>query len=241
MPLVTVRTQPVYGMPGTPGPRLVAATRALAGLIAYWRLNNLTTTILDSGPLGLHGTAGSNVTLGQGALVPGDPSAGSCGFPGNSGGAILVPHTAALNLGNTFTIMALISPASDPGATSQGILSKGSGTYYVRLKTGIYVNIVQSETAELGNASRIIAPGDVRHIAWTKSGTTNRIYIDGLNATGSITNATFADNTQDLYLGNDTSGSTEFLSGRMAEVVVCSVAQAAATIRQIALLALGGA
>lgn len=237
MPAVTVATQPVYGLPGrVVYSRLSALILGISSLAGYWRLNEPVGSAVanDSGPNKLSGSVSAGVTCAAGRLTPSDKTANSFKFNGSSG-YVAVPSNAALNLGDTLTVMALVKASG-----SNGIVSGGSTAYYMRVASGYAIDILVDRSKDMGNSGSF-SGGTVHHIAWTKSGSTNHVYLDGLDVTGSISNGTCSNTTIALHIGADDNGSggvIEFFSGQIAEVALFSAALTAAQIAQIASLAL---
>jgi hypothetical protein len=205
--------------------------------VGYWRLNEQTgPQVADSSPNHLSGIATAGVAFGQGRLTLSDPTANSCAF---SSGYIYLVENAAFDLGDNLTVMALVNIPSQ--GSGQGIVSKGANGYYLRTISGNYVDILKDRTADLGSTSPTAFAYGIHHFAWTKAGSANQIYIDGVDWTGSISNSTLANTSITLKIGADDDGSggaTEYFVGQMAEVALFSAALTPIQVKAIAALAL---
>lgn len=93
---------------------------------------------------------------------------------------------------------------------------------------------VNSGTIARANISTTDKTG-FHHIMATKSGppvnATVKLYIDGVDRTGTVTNRTIANTSTALNIGRDTAGS-QYFSGLIDEVAVYSVALSAAQIQR---------
>jgi hypothetical protein len=118
---------------------------------------------------------------------------------------------------------------SGTSTTKQMIASKGANSYQLYLennrltlaKAGVAA-IVQS-TSQLTDTSRYY------HVVATKNGATVKLYVNGADVTGVVTNQTIADNAVDLTLGA-TNSTTDPLAGVLDEVALYDPALSAATV-----------
>lgn len=200
---------------------------------------------VDSGPNnlgGLFSAAGGNggAMSGQGMLHPGQATMLG---GGQTGGSLLLRPSAgmsaaltdinALDLGDVWTISAIVKQTS---GSQRGIVSKGAGAYYLRTNSGKF-EAVRSQVAIIGVGATSPANNTRYHILIGKNGATIKLYLDGVDDTGSTSNSTTVDNTADLHIGNDTNGGDGFFEGYVERVAIfntlLSAADAAAQFAQI--------
>jgi Concanavalin A-like lectin/glucanases superfamily len=218
---------------GTPG-AFAAAILAMSGLVGFWRLNDgfVSVRAMDSGPNGLHGNL-IGATVGRGAIYSGDASAGSALFSGM--GYIEVPDTAALHLGDVVTVMAIIRPFSVAGP--HAIASKGSGAYYLRTNS-TNISFVRSAVSEIVTSTGVALAAGTSYLASsTKTGGTVKLYVNGTDRTGSVSNSTLVDNSSPLQIGIDRNTNEGFV-GQMSEVALFS--RALSSTEESDLFALAG-
>jgi hypothetical protein len=194
--------------------------------VAYWRLNETETAraafdstenLLHAGQIG--GAIMGNTAIPAAALIVGDATAGSFDFQPNS--VLEADDNALLDLGDVFSITAVIRPDSVSG--QKGILAKGSGAYYVRTN-GTNLELVRAGTAVIVASTGItLATATVYHIVVTKNGATVKLWINGVDRTGSVSDSTMVDTTNVLTIGGQIYNS-ELFDGRIAEVALFSTA-----------------
>ncbi len=210
---------------GNPYPTGVFGT---SGLVAYWRLGESSgTTAADSAGTN-HGTYTNGPTLGvAGALTESDTAVTFDGV----NDYVSVPDAAALDRANgPFSIEAWIKRTAT--GVAYGILSKGTGAYYFRVRNDNFLNLLRSNQADIA-ISNVTLPADTNwhHVAVTYAGSNGAIafYINGADrsTTGPWT-SNFTDNTTALTIGAD--NGSEFLAGSVDEVAFYSTALTAATV-----------
>lgn len=195
----------------------------------YWKMNEGSGNVQDSSGLAHHadqvvGTAG-NLTYGVTGPITGDTAirfGGSVGFS--------VPDHADLDLADVWTIEGWINLNATTG--TYGIISKQAGAYYARrLSTG-EIDLLASQTAQIVQSTVTITDTTTwHHVVCTKNGATCKIYIDGVDRTGTVTNTTTVNNANNLLLGTDaTDASSESITGDMAHLAVYSTALSQARV-----------
>ena len=209
------------------------AVMATSGLVGYWRLGDAAATTATDTKGTNHGTyAGSPLpTTGQlGATSDTDSSANW----GSIGGWIDVPDAAALDLGDQWSIEAWVKLTAVTSAQSRAILSKGPGAYYLRVGTTGRLELAKGDTALLVSSTTTLPAGAWTHVVGTKSNLgVIALYINGVDRTGTTTNATTVNNAQTLLIGADQEPSgakREGYVGGLDEVALYNVALSAATV-----------
>jgi hypothetical protein len=176
---------------------LIAKTPGLAG---YWRLG-------DGASSPVCEVTGRSDGAYIGAAAPGAP-AGLSGdadtaadFDGSTG-FVRVRHRSSLSLGDAFTLEAWVKRASADGASSQGIVSKQAGSWVLMFSAKDRLVLRRSNDANVAVSTATVEDtASWHHVVATKSGGTVRLFIDGADVTGRITNLRMANNTKPLVIG----------------------------------------
>ena len=185
-----LRSQDIRTMPSGGGSGANYATTVLADAPAgYWRLGEASGSAVDSSGRGNQASPTGTMTRNVAGAVTGD---GAVTF---GGGYLSAPDAASLDLGDTFTLEAWVKP-NGFGA----IVSKGTSGYYLRLLSNNTLNLLKSNIAEIAT-STVAVPSGWHHVVATKSGATVKLYLDGVDVTGTVTNATVANTADSIYIG----------------------------------------
>jgi uncharacterized delta-60 repeat protein len=199
-----------------------------SGLVSYWRLGETSgTAALDAGGANTGGFR-NGVLLGQPSalLQDADPSAG---FDGSNDYVHVADH-ASLDTGDRFTLEAWVK-RSQTSSSTKAVLSKGSGSWRLSFTNNVLtLGKGGSGTIAKAAVSTIDTTG-FHHFVATKSGATVRLYIDGIDRTGAVTNRTIANTSAALNIGRYTSGS-DYCPGLIDEVAIYNVALGAAQVQQ---------
>ena len=190
---------------------------------SVFRVTSLTTTATDSqGSSTNNGTYTNGPLLNQPGALTGDTNRSSL-FDGVND-HVTVPHASTLNLGDgPLTLEAWIKRSN----TSDGsIIEKGSsgGAYEIWI-SGNRLTLRSPGVADIVQSTTTIADTNWHHVVGTKDGATSRLYIDGVDRTGTVTNQTMVNHTFPLEL----SGGPRF-AGQLDEAAIYSSALSAATV-----------
>lgn len=191
----------------------------------YWRLGDANpTTAADSSGNGRDGTYAAGVLTGQtGPLI--NELAGAALFDGVTGG-VSVPDANGLDLADTLTVEAWIK-ATAAGASGT-VVDKGANAYLLSLASGAPA-VGKSGASTIATATVTLNDLAWHHVVWTKSGATTVIYVDSVNRTGAVTDATLADTALALGIGR-LSGGASPLKAYLDEVAVYPTALTAARV-----------
>jgi RHS repeat-associated protein len=190
--------------------RLDYASNAKVG---HWRMNDSSSSQLRDAAGANHGTYVGGHTLGQtGATRDGDSAVR---FDGTGYGS--VPDAAALDVGDEFTVEAWFKRE---GTRDDYLLSKGINGLGIRLrsgklslrKTGIGI-VVESKVP-------VLADGLWHHVAVTKKGSDARIYQDGVDVSGPVTNLTIENTAEAFNIGTAVPGTIERWTGSIDDVAL---------------------
>ena len=167
--------------------------------ISFWRLGEASGTTAADVLARNAGTYLTGTVRGVPGAISGNtaittPTAGATG--------VRVPDAATLDTGDAFTIEAWVKRGSIN--RTAGLFNRGSGSFHVIFngtnqivlrKAG--VGAIATSTAKLTDTAAF------HHVAVTKAGSTVRIYLDGANVTGPVTNRTLVNAADVLRLGTD--------------------------------------
>jgi hypothetical protein len=165
--------------------------------------------------------------LGQPGALANDADT-AVAFNGSSG-KVDVPQQAALNVGDRFTIEAWVKRGSIGGSNNQVIAAKQSGSWVLLFNSSNQLVLRKAAVADVAASTVTVADTTQWHyVAATKDGATVKLFVDGAEVTGAVTNQTMVDNTQALAIGQ--SSGTAFFNGTIDEVALYNVALTAAQI-----------
>jgi hypothetical protein len=204
-----------------PRPTYRSTILATPNLVGYWRLAEPSGAAAadETGvnPAAYHGT----VTRGVAGATP-DGNAG-IRLDGNAAnyvmtlGALLgdfvdrprpVPALGNLDVGDVVTLEAWVNlNGSRPGGGGRGILSKGSGAFYMRMDGASgALQFLKSQQANIVTSTANVPVSGWHHVVATKSGAAVHLYLDKADVTGAVSNATLASSGQPVTIGGDTFG-----------------------------------
>jgi hypothetical protein len=197
---------------------------------AYYRMDEASGLIQDSSGNANHATAtagAGSATYAEPGAIASDPSSKSILF--NPNFRFEVPDHASLDLGDSFTIE--LWWRFDVNAREQWPISKGPGGYELRINSDDTFALVKAATS-LTVTSTVAIPDDAafHHIVATKDGSTVKLYLDGVDVTGTVDNSTYADTTDALFIGGYDAGSNQFLDGWLDEVAIYDAALSASRV-----------
>lgn len=177
---------------------------------------------------GNNGIYENSPTLGAaGALVASGDNDAAIGPLDGTSQYVDVPDATSLRTDDVFTLEAWVKRGVT--GASRTILCKGSNNPWLFLDSTGHLNL--EIYATLVVTSTIAVPTGWHHIAATKSGATVKLYIDGQDVTGAVTNATLTSDTGDLFLAaNAWGGANTFLNGYLDEVAIYNTALSGATV-----------
>jgi Concanavalin A-like lectin/glucanases superfamily len=207
-----------------------------SGLVAYWRLGETSGLTAVAAAGGVNATHVNGPTVGvAGATTDGDKAVTYNGTTQYSRTILLrnligierpTPMAGTIqDVGDNVTMEAWINRGGAAPGGWRGIVSKGTGGYYMRLDGGTgQLALVKSRVALLGvsAAANPVPTTGWHHVVCTKNGAAIKQYIDGVDRTGTMTNATFVDNDEAISIGCDTypTGGAEFFQGSIDEVAI---------------------
>jgi hypothetical protein len=187
---------------------------------------NTGTTLTDSHGAN-NGTLSNSPLLNEPGALAGDFN-GAMQFDGTNDYAS-VPDAASLDLGDgPLTLEAWVQRVDTP-AGWHDIFDKGTGAYQVGF-FGTEFDLAKDGTGVVSGATG--AASDTtgfHHWVVTKSGTSTKLYRDGVDVTGTITDYTLTNTATALYIASK-NGSSEFLNARLDELAVYNQVLSSTTV-----------
>jgi hypothetical protein len=201
--------------------------------IAWYRLGEASGSVIDSVPGGSSGTAAGGVTRDvTGALLSGDD--GAVTFNGTTG-YITVPDQDKLDLADgPLTVECWIKCATadtnerTPLSKSAGGGSSGGFELTLRPSNGSSPGAIGWRAARFGWVSNSgttrVDDGAWHHVVATKNGSSNFVYVDGVDRTNPDTGVTFSNSDQPLGIGGQWYGgaiqTAQLWNGSVDEVAI---------------------
>lgn len=181
---------------------------------AYFRMQEASGLIQDSSGLGHHATSSVGTALYQRASpITTDPSDYSIAMIADS---FSIPDHADLTFGDTLTVEAWIHTDD---LLDRAITGRGTGalTFYIDGTTD-KLSAAKADVAVIVQSTITLSIGEWYHVVYTKSGATSKMYINGVDRTGTVTNQTLASPAVPLIVGADYNGTGIQWNGNLDEV-----------------------
>jgi Concanavalin A-like lectin/glucanases superfamily len=193
--------------------------------VAYWRFGEASgTAAKDSSDRGNTGTYVGTPTLGVTGLVGGGDPNKAVTLNGTTQW-ITVPDGADLDLGDVFTFSCWFKRGAT--GTRQTFFDKGVGWGSVFIETDNLVKFEKNGTALIVVSTVTITDtASPHHLMVTKSGAAVKLYIDGVDRTGSVSNQTLTNTATNLFIGA-TTGSANPWNGALDEAAFYNFAMTA--------------
>lgn len=195
----------------------------------YWRLGEPSgTSAVDSSGGGNDGTYTGGFTLAQAGALTGDSNT-AVALNGTSG-YVSIPHDSSLDTGDVFSLECWVKRDVLGVPGDSYLFSKGDGNYRLGFNND-GIEIAQKAVAIIALSSYGITDTTAwHHVVWTKNGSINKIYLDGRDVTGSVTNSTISNTTDPVMLGNTSSGG--FFDGTIDEAAIYDYALTPAEVAE---------
>ncbi len=197
----------------------------------WWRLGERSGTTALNQTGGGAGTYAGGVTLGQPALVPTESGNSAVAFNGSSG-RVNVPSESALNATGAVTLEAWIKPATLPSSGAfRSVLSKAEAYSLQFNGPRLEFTIVQSGNVRrrLQTPTGAIAAGSTYHVVGTYDGSTQRIYLNGVQVASTSLSGAISTSTDPLSIGS-WDGTMEYFNGVIDEAAVYRTALSASRV-----------
>jgi hypothetical protein len=201
------------------------------GPVGWWRLGESSGTTATDQTGSDAGTYVGAVKLGQPTLIATDTANTSVAFDGKSA-AVQIPAASQLNFGSALTLEAWIKPSSLPASGSfTSILTKAESYSLQFNGPKLEFTIIQNGTRHrLQAASGAIVAGNAYYVVGTYDGTTQRLYINGVQVASVSLSGAASTTSNPLYVGS-WDGASEFFAGTIDEPAVYAKALSAAQVK----------
>jgi hypothetical protein len=187
----------------------------------YWRLDGLTNESGGAGSLTAFGTPASTT-----GLLTGDASVAR-----DLNGTTMyytAPDSASTDLGDVFTLEAWIRIDALP-ASSGILLAKGTNSYQFDVGPTGALGLAKNGVAYTVNSTTTMSVGSTYHVVATKNGAANKLYINGVDVSGAVTNLTLVNTAVALHIGRYDGGGF-FFDGVIDEVAIYPTALSATRV-----------
>lgn len=196
----------------------------------YWRCQEASGLIQDSSGNANHANfvAGTPVYHAAGPISS-DPPTYAITFDGTTE-YFDIPDHATLDVGDVFTLECWAN--RNGGSSYRDIFDKGTNGYMLAISgggPGDALTLVKQDTADIVASTISVTDNVWRHLVATKNGATSKLYIDGVDVTGTVTNATIVNTAVKLTIGSSY-GATQFFPGTLAELAIYPTALSAARV-----------
>lgn len=200
-------------------------------MVGYWHFDEggTATTTYDASGHGGHGTITAAIFQAPSAC-----KAGACLDFSGSSQYVVVPHSSALDVGNSFSVAAWAKPDALSG-TQEVVIKWASGNYWFLRWSGSTLQFTPNADEVSARVDYVGgAAGTWNHIAGTYDGTTARLYLNG----ASVASTTYAGGTNrnsgNLGIGAIVDGTpTQFFNGLIDEVQVYDRALATSEVEDL--------
>lgn len=201
---------------------------ALDSPVAAYRMDESTGEIQDSSGNTNHGS-GSPHTGGylQPGFIASDSASKSIQFAGASDW-FTIPDHATLDLGDVWTLECWVKPNAI--GTDMALMAKGVNAYTMQITAAGNIDLTCVAVADIVQSTTTLSAGTAYHVVGTHTGATSKIYINGVDRTGSPNVVTTANNGNSFLLGNDPDTTTTPLDGWLDECRVYGTALTAARV-----------
>ena len=168
---------------------------------AYYRMNEASGLIQDSSGNGNHATASFGTpTYAQTGAIEADASDDAILFDGSTE-RFEIDDDATLDLGDVFTLECWINRSRT--GVDEWVIGKGTGAYAMRIIPTNELELTASFVAGIVDSTVTVLDDGWHHLVITKSGATSKLYIDAVDVTGTVSDATCVNTGIVLSIANN--------------------------------------
>jgi hypothetical protein len=199
--------------------------------VGWWRLGETSGTSAANQAGGSAGTYAGGTTLNQPSLLATDMVSRAVAFNGSTG-RVSVPSSSALGVTNAFTLEAWIKPTSLPSSgVFRSVMTKAESYSLQFNGPRLEFTVIQSGTRRrLQTPTGAIAAGGTYHVVGTFDGTTQRLYVNGVQVASVALSGSATVTTNPLVIGS-WDGASEFFTGTIDEPAVYGSVLSATQVR----------
>lgn len=189
---------------------------------AWYRMQEASGLIQDETAYANHATSSVGTASYQIASpITSEPSDYSIAFIEDS---FSIPDDPDIDFGDTLTVEAWISKDD---SIERAICARGSNALTFTVNTGGYLVAYKADVGEIVTATASIVLSSWYHVAYTKATTTSKLYLNGADVTGTVTDRTLSTTATPLIVGADYNGTSIQWNGGLDEVAFYSTALSA--------------
>jgi len=198
--------------------------------VAYYRMGESSGQPQDSSGNGNHTTVTNGTPVySKPSLILSDLGNTAIELAAASVEYFTAPDHATLDLGDVLTLECWIKRGVQTGAF-EPLICKGVNAYVLYFNSSDDRIIFDKRGVQGIVASTVqVSDENIHHIVYTKNGATSKIYLDAVDVTGTVTDATLADNTTDLFIGAREDAGVMY-NGVIDEVAIYPTALSAARV-----------
>ena len=204
--------------PPPPPPTGYAAAVAADSPVSYWRLGETSGSSAADQQNKNAGTYLNSPTLGAPSLLGTDTTNKAVTFDGTND-QVRIANSTSLQLSSPVTLEAWIKPTALPAAGSFASLVTKAETYSIQFNgPKLEFTIMQFGVRKrLQAASGAIVAGQTYHVVGTYDGTTQRLYINGVQVASAALTGGATSSSNAVFIGS-WDGGQEFFKGTIDEV-----------------------
>jgi hypothetical protein len=198
--------------------------------VSWWRLGEASGTVAADQRAANPGTYLTGTTLGAASLLPTAPSDHAVGFDGVKG-AVRVAASSSLNVTSTLSLEAWIKPTSLPAAGAFASVLTKAEAYSLQFNgPRMEFTVIQSGTRRrLQAPAGAVVAGSTYHVVGTFDGTTQRLYLNGVQVASVALSGAASVSTNPVYVGS-WDGASEFFKGTIDEPAIYPATLSAAAV-----------
>lgn len=195
----------------------------------YWRLGESGGTETgDSSGNSQNGSYKNAPTLGVAGALKGDPNTAITLNGTNQW--VSIPDSPVMDLGDVLTYECWFKRGAE--GIGMTLMDKGPNALIVRFLTSNKILVRRNSVANLCEST--VAVTDIlkwHHLAVTKNGPAVKIWLDGVDVTGPVSNSTLINTSVVLSIGASEAGLEEYFNGSLDEVAVYGTALSEARVK----------
>jgi hypothetical protein len=199
------------------------------GPVSYWRIGETSGTSATDTTGGNTGTYRNGVTQGAASLTS-DTSDRAASFDGVND-SMAAASTAGLSPANTVTVEAWVRPSALPAAGNFASIVTKAESYALQFNgSRLEFTTMQNGTRRrVQAAAGAVAVGGTYHLVGTYDGTTQRLYVNGVQVASAAFAGPMSTNANRVVVGSwDTA--SEFMAGTVDDVAVYNKVLTAAQV-----------
>lgn len=187
--------------------------------VAYYRCEDTSGLLQDSSGNARHTTASTGTGVSYSVAGRSPNPGGNCIEFTTGVNWFTSPDGAHFDLGNGPFSLEAWCMFTDTG-TTRTIFSKGTNAYFLGRNTSNKFVLAKAGVAEVSVGTTTLSSGTWYHVVVTKTGSTNKMYVNGVDDNPTVTDATLADTTTALYIGTDSDATSYPFYGKVDELAI---------------------